>query len=298
MKKILEGHVIVPLKVADEFQLVIGATADGQKILLAVDSGAHSIFFHEALAKTLGLKLLQGSGTAIGSDGKPIALATGELKSLDLSCGIVLENQRFPFIDMGQFVDIEMDGKPAKLDGLLGQGFIQSTGMILDYDKKQMLFPVKGAKPGELIQALRDAGHGVLKLMRGSDDRHYIPVILDGEKVALMLDTGAHAATLYPEYAAQKKWEKREKSLTIRALGEDLESDMVIVPSIDFGGYFDVANYPFFLVGKSSDKHPEEVGGLKVVGLLGSNLLMPLRSVVDFGNNEIAFPVSQLKKEF
>jgi hypothetical protein len=59
-------------------------------------------------------------------------------------------------------------------------------------------------------------------------------------------------------------------------------------------GVCQVPNISYALLPGGGRQLQPEVGGRKVVGIIGMNTLMPLRFVVDFGSRQALFPITKL----
>jgi predicted aspartyl protease len=293
-EEVLAGHIVVPLEADEQGHFLAGAKVNGRDIRFVVDSGADTIVFNEQLAADLKVDLTRGNGTAQGADGKPFALATGKIASIELPGGIRVENQSFPFLNLAGFKRSTVGGEPAKVDGMLGQGFIMAARMIMDCGERRMLVPAKGAKPGEFVSALEKQGGKVVKLLRGASGKSYLPLALDGEEVALLIDTGSGLSTLDPGYAKDKSWRREQKGGSVKTLGQTQQLETVTVPATSFG-VLKLPNVSFALVAGAGRGRDKEVGGRRVVGLFGMNYLRPLRAVLDFGSGQALFPVNKLK---
>jgi hypothetical protein len=165
--------------------------------------------------------------------------------------------------------------------------------MILDCGERRMLVPGQNAQPGELVKALAKQGGKLIELRAGSNGKLYLPVALESEDVALLIDTGAALSTLEPEYVQDKAWKRSRNGSTVRTLGQSAPLETVTVPLTKFGA-FQVPNIAYALVPGGGRQHQPQVGGRKVVGIVGMQTMMPLRFVIDFGSRQALVPINQL----
>jgi predicted aspartyl protease len=291
---VLAGHTEVPLEADDKGHLLLAAKVNGHDFRFVVDSGADTLLFHEPQAGKLGVTLVKGAGTAQGPDGKTIPISSGKVARIDIPGGIGVLDQTFPFLELGKFTQTSVAGTPVEIGGVLGQGFILGSRMILDCGDRRLLVPARGAKPGDLIAALVEEGGKAVPLLSDKRGKLLLPLTLDGEKVALLIDSGASLSTLDPAYAADKSWKREKTPGTLQALGERQLLENVIVPGTTFGA-FEMPDFPFALVARAARGQEMEIEGRKIVGILGMNHLVPLRAFIDFGSRQALIPANRLQ---
>lgn len=296
LTSVLAGHITVPLEADDKGHFLLAAKVNGHDIRFAVDSGADTLVFHEPLAAGLGVALAKGTASAQGADGKTIPVSSGKVARIDIPGGIGIIDQTFPFINLGEFTQSSIGGKPMEIGGILGQGFIVASRMILDCGEHRLLLPAKGAKPGDLIGALEKQGGKVVSLLRGKSGKLYLPLTLDGEKVALLIDSATSLSTLDPVHAADKSWKREKKPGSVKTPGGIQPLENIIVPLTLFGP-FQVPNLAFALLPSAGQGHEKTIEGRKVVGIFGMNHLAPLHAILDFGSHQALFSANRLVAE-
>jgi predicted aspartyl protease len=291
---VLAGHTEVPLEADDKGHLLLSAKVNGHDFRFVVNSGADTLLFHEPLAGKLGVSLTKGAGTAQGPDGSKIPISSGKVARIDIPGGIAVLDQTFPFLELGKFTQSSVAGKPVEVGGVLGQGFLLASRMILDCEDRRLLVPARGANSGDLIAALVKEGGKAVPLLSDKRGKLLLPLTLDGEKVALRIDSGASLSTLDPAYAADKSWKREKKPGTEQTLGNSQPLENVIVPRSSIGA-FEMPDLPFALVASAGRGQEEEIEGRKIVGIFGINHLEPLRAFIDFGSRQMLIPINRLQ---
>lgn len=281
----------IPIAFGSRGQLTLTGSADGRPINCVIDSGADKILLHTGVAKDLKLDLTRLQGEAKGASGDSAGVFTGTIKDLNLPGGIAVKNQRQYFVDLSPFSGIKVGDKPFPVECLLGMGFLNGTRVVVDYAAGEVLLPVTKGEPGAIINELRSKGASVVQMLRSPAGKWFVPLDVDGVKVALQLDTGADLVTLYPSVAEGKPWQRKTDPVkTVQTFGGLHKLETATVPTSTLGT-LKIRDFSFALIGGEGRELPDEVSGVKVAGLLGANLLRPYNAVIDFETGCIAFPV-------
>lgn len=289
------GHVLIPCHRDGNDNYLLSAKVNGHQVWMALDSGADTIAFHKPLAPDLGVTLQDDKGSATGPDGKVFALSTGLVESIELPGGIAVKNQRFPFSDLGAFSETTIDGKPARLGGLLGHAFMKPSQMILDCGEGRVLMP-RQAKPGDYLRQLQKEGGRVVTLLTGGTGRLYLPVEFGETRAALLIDTGAAVSVLNAEHPVTKPLKREPTGELIKTLGKTVRAENAIMPETTIGSVR-LPNLRYVLLPDGRAKEPVIVEGREVCGVIGNNHLGPLQFVIDFGAKQAVIPVNRLGKK-
>ncbi|MBN8456901.1 MAG: aspartyl protease family protein [Verrucomicrobia bacterium] len=290
------GHVLIPSHRDRNDNYLLSAKVNGHPVWMALDSGADTIAFHKPLAAEFGVTLREDkNGSAIGPDGKVFALSTGLVESIELPGGITVNKQRFPFSDLGAFSETAIDGKPARLGGLLGSGFMTPSRMILDCGEGRVLMP-RQAKPGDYLRQLHKEGGRVVTLLTGKTGKLYLPVEFGETRAALLVDTGAAVSALYAEHPVAKPLKREPSGEVVKTLGKTVRTENAIMPDTTVGSV-SLPNLRYVLLPDGRARQTVTVEDREVCGIIGNNHLGPLRFVIDFGVKQAVIPVNRFGKK-
>ena len=139
------GWAEVPLVPAGYGLVAVEAEAEGQRLMLLLDSGAATLALDRQAAERLRLALEQGQAKAVGLGAPGVAARSARLPSLRLG----------PF-DPGPVTALVLDLAPVDqsrartggrpVDGVLGADFLEAHRAVIDYPHRRLY--LKAHDPG------------------------------------------------------------------------------------------------------------------------------------------------------
>ncbi len=151
----------------------------------AIDTGTSMTTLSRSLAADLGVRVLTGAGTARDGAGRELPVEIGILEGfavgeVDLGAVpvLVIDDARLELRD-------ELGGAERSPGGVLGLGLIALFRLTLDPDRRSVaLERPRGLGQAESVQCVR------------ADGRCLVPVVIDGQGLWFVLDTGASHSSL------------------------------------------------------------------------------------------------------
>ena len=259
------GSGWLPFWRPDQGVVIVQARVNGRTVQALVDSGAQTSVIDRALAARLGLPTALAGPLilAFGVSGDP---QLGRAATFDLQLGsLSLNGLRAALFDVAALAGAS--GRPFEL--ILGQDVLHAVVADLDFAAGRLAFHDPAGyspPPGAAPTPARLKGREVL-----------VPVIVEGARLEVALDTGASSALALSAETAQAAG-----LLSGRSVGS--------VPSIGFGGYTRdrlVHVRSFTFAGRTVEDMPVHVyqpsGDHVPDGLLGVAALTGLRLILDTG---------------
>lgn len=276
-------------------------TTDGVMLNLYTDTGGGFFIYREA-AERLRLTVVN-----IGGEGKNAFYVTS-LPTFRAGSSIPPPLSRQGRIPVFTPSAGERESASFIYDGMLGQDWFGGRVWTFDYPRRRLLLRAPGDVPRQKPQhrvnlgfKTDDGGQRALNFPR-------IQVVIDGETLELLFDTGARTllsdtaiATLRDRGAAERatsfitastfeKWRKRHPDWRVIARAEKTTGEeMIEVPSITIAGYTVGPVWFTRRADKNFHEFMSKFMDRRVEGALGGNALRHFRVTVDYPNAVAVF---------
>jgi predicted aspartyl protease len=136
------GYIEVPLTLTRVNHIVVHAKANGEDVLLIVDTGASRTCFAESCAERLGLTSGRVENIAVSFAVPKKTKASSKLESLDIGSLHLTDFETwlvdFSYINML----VEMKGEEF-CDGVLGADILRRTSAVIDYKGRKLYLKVR-----------------------------------------------------------------------------------------------------------------------------------------------------------
>ncbi len=285
-----QQYVHVPLSLSKMGYIDVTAQAQGQPLLLYLDTGNSDNHLEDAVAMRFKLPRRRADvGIIVVKETDPpemVSLETLSVGGLQSRIDAVLNSQA----SANQIR--KTNGEPP-YDGLLGAPFLKANGAVIDYVAVQ-LFLVDRAHPppptaaAELARALKGAGYVELPLTLHANGMPDVLVELHGETFVFLVDTGAQVTNLDQTLADRLKLAQRDiPGQTNRLLdGSELPLKFAKVEHLAIGGISVPMEVALLPMTKLNEWRQRE-GYPPWAGLLGAEFLRAHGAVIDFDASKL-----------
>ncbi|HLJ94263.1 MAG TPA: aspartyl protease family protein [Gemmataceae bacterium] len=286
-----QQYVEVPLGRAKNGYLYVTGQAQGQPLLLYLDSGNTDNQLDDAVAVRFKLPRRRAEvGIIVAKETAPPDLVV--LEALSLSGLQARIEASVSSLDSANRIR-KANGEPP-YDGILGAPFLKEKAAVIDYGSVQLFLqdgahqPVPGAA-AERASLLRNSGYVELPLTLRASGLPDVTADLNGEPALFVVDTGAQLTSLDQMLADRLKLPQQDVPGQTMGLldGSQIPLRFASVERLDLGGVSIAIGTAGLMPMAKLNAWRKEQGYPPWAGLLGAEVLHSLGAVIDFEGSKL-----------